>query len=151
MNLTIVAARLINNKQYPLIISANGKEIYREEADGFWSMREYDSKGNKTSCIRSDGYWDKHEYDSNSNEVFFRTSRGFWMKCEYDEMGNTTYLNNSDGFWMKCEYDDNGKEAYYENSLGQKRGTPKSQIVELTLADIATKLGIPIETLRIKE
>ena len=59
-------------------------------------------------------------------------------------------MNSLNGFWSKTEYDQNGKEIYYEDSNGiiiDKR--PK--IIELTLEEIADKLGLNVKNLRIKD
>jgi uncharacterized protein YbcV (DUF1398 family) len=67
-----------------------------------------------------------------------------------DKDGNEIYWETSDGYWIKYEYDVNGIEIYWENSDGiliDKR--PK--IVEVSLEDIAAKLGINVAQLRIKE
>lgn len=67
-----------------------------------------------------------------------------------DKNGNTIYYENSDGYWGKIEYDVNGNEIYYENSDGViKDNRPK--IVEVSLEEIAKKLGINLEQLRIKD
>jgi hypothetical protein len=67
-----------------------------------------------------------------------------------DKDGNEIYWETSDGYWNKREYDANGKQIYSENSNGViKDKRPK--IVEVTLEDIAKKLGISVEQLRIKD
>jgi len=53
-----------------------GKLIYFEDLDGFWTKREYDSRGNRIYYEDSTGCWEKHEYDSKGNEIYFETSRG---------------------------------------------------------------------------
>ena len=53
-----------------------GKLIYFEDLDGFWTKREYDSQG---------------------NQIYFKNSKGFWAKREYDSQGNKMYYENSDG------------------------------------------------------
>ena len=58
------------------IKSKNGKRIYLENSDGFWSKWEHDSKG---------------------NTIYFEISSGFWEKMEYDSEGNQTYYENSYG------------------------------------------------------
>jgi hypothetical protein len=67
-----------------------------------------------------------------------------------DHNGNSIYFEDSDGFWRKREFDSNGNEIYYENSNGMildKR--PKT--VELTMDEIAKKLGIDVNLLKIKK
>jgi hypothetical protein len=93
--------------------------------------------------------------DKNGKEIYFETSNGFWNKSEWDANGNIIYFEESTGYWFKCEYDANGKEIYYKNSDGvirDKRQWPFSKaIVEVTLEEIADKLGIKVEQLRIKD
>ena len=54
----------------------NGRRIYFEVSDGYWSKREYDSQGNEIYFDNSDGDWSKREYDSEGNEIYFENSKG---------------------------------------------------------------------------
>jgi len=54
------------------------------------------------------------------------------------------------GFWSKREYDQNGKEIYHEDSNGYIVDN-RPKVVELTLDEIAAKLNIPVELLKIKK
>ena len=113
-------------------------------------FRIKDKNGNEIYWEDSCGFWNKSEYDFNGNEIYYEESYGFWNKSEYDSNGKEIYYENSYGFWNKSEYDSNGKEIYYENSHGYiKDNRPK--IVEVTLEEIAKKMGISIEQLRIKD
>lgn len=88
--------------------------------------------------------------NKDGKEIYVETSDGWWSKKERDARGNVIYYEDSNGTWRKCERDSNGNEIYYENSYGDivdKR--PK--IVELTLQDIADKMGINVKQLRIKD
>jgi hypothetical protein len=88
--------------------------------------------------------------DSNGNEIYYEFESGFWIRREKDENDNQTFAENSDGFWCKREFDSNGNEIYYESSQGtiiDKR--PKT--VELTMDEIAKKLGIDVNLLKIKK
>ena len=88
--------------------------------------------------------------DKNGNQIYFEDSDGHWEKSEYDQNGNQIYFETSDGHWDKFEYDQNGNQIYYENSDGDivdKR--PK--VVELTLDEIAKKLNIDVNLLKIKK
>lgn len=124
-------AQQLKIKHFPFFIKdKNRKEIYREDSDGFWNKREYDSNGNLIYCENSNGSWIKREYDSN---------------------GKVIYYGNSNGYWIKREYDSNGDEIYYENSNGYIKDNRPKQVVEVTLEEIAAKLGINVEQLRIKE
>ncbi len=65
-----------------------------------------------------------------------------------DKNGKVIYLENSNGYWYKLEYDTNGKVIYWEDShITDNR--PKK--VELTLDEIAAKLGINVNKLKIKK
>ena len=122
-------AQQLSIKEFPFRINdKDGKRIYYEDS-GFWTKREYDAQGNIIRYEESTGYWSKREYDAQSNQIRFEDSIGYWTKSEYDVNGNI---------------------IYYENSTGYiKDNRPK--IVELTLQDIADKLGINLEQLRIKD
>jgi hypothetical protein len=82
--------------------------------------------------------------------IYFETSYGFWQKPEYDANGKETRYEDSDGYWLKREYDTEGNVIYYENSNGHIIDNRPKQ-VEFTLAEIASKLNIPLAQLRIKE
>ena len=88
--------------------------------------------------------------DKNDKNIYVETSDGYWSKKERDTQGKEIYYENSDGWWCKREYDALGEEIYYETSAGYiTYNRPK--IVELTLQQIADKLGINLEQLRIKD
>jgi hypothetical protein len=124
-------AQFLKVKDFPFVIKdKNGKEIYREISDGFWSKREYDDEG---------------------NEILFENSYGFWGKSEYDDEGNEIYYENSNGFWSKSEYDDEGNEIYSEDSNGQIIDKRSKPMIELTLEDVAKLKGVDASQIRIKE
>ena len=109
-----------------------------------------DKDGNTIYLEKSTGYWDKSEYDAHGNEIRFENSTGYWDKRERDAHGNLIYYEASTGYWSKREYDANRNEIYWENTNGKiidKRPT----VVELTLQEIADKMGIKVEQLRIKD
>lgn len=54
----------------------NGRRIYFEISDGYWSKYEYDSEGNEIYYINSDGFWAKYEYDSERNKIYYEDSEG---------------------------------------------------------------------------
>ena len=88
--------------------------------------------------------------DKNGNEIYSENSTGYWSKRQYDQNGKVIYYEDSDGYWWKCEYDQNGNKIYFEQSNGcivDKR--PK--VVELTLDEIAAKLNIDVNLLKIKK
>jgi hypothetical protein len=109
-----------------------------------------DAQGNIIYSEASKGYWEKREYNANGKETYFDNSNGLWRKREYDAKGNQIYFERSDGFWAKSEYDAKGSQIYFENSKGRIIDSRPKQ-VELTLAEISSKLNIPLELLRIKE
>jgi len=109
-----------------------------------------DKDGNKIYYEDSDGYWIKSEYDGNGNRIRYETSHGYWEKSEYDAQGNEIYFETSIDYWWKREYDANGNGIYYKNSAGTVMDNRPKQ-VELTLQQIADKMGIKVEQLRIKD
>jgi len=123
-------AQKLNIKEFPFEIKdKNGNGIYFED---------------------STGYWSKQEYDQNGKQIYFENSDGYWIKIEYDQNGKEIYFGNSNGTWEKREYDQNGNRIYFENSDGYiEDNRPKA--VELTLDEIAAKLNIPVELLKIKK
>ena len=54
----------------------NGREIYRETSNGYWSKYEYDSNGYCIYSGDSKGDWAKWECDSEGNEIYLENSRG---------------------------------------------------------------------------
>ena len=87
--------------------------------------------------------------DKNGKRTYYEGSDGTWSKREYDAQSNEIYYEASDGWWCKREYDAHGNEIYYETSNGYIEGN-RPKIVELTLQQIADKLGIDVTQLRIK-
>ena len=75
----------------------NGKEIYWEDSDGYWTKREWNSNGRIIYVEKSDGFWVKYEFDSNGNEIYWEASNGYWAKREYDSRGNQIYFEDSYG------------------------------------------------------
>ena len=70
-------AQQLNITEFPFeIMDKNGREIYRELSDGYWSKYEYDSNGDEIYFEDSDGYWIKREYDSNGNIIYWENSTG---------------------------------------------------------------------------
>jgi hypothetical protein len=123
-------AQQLKIKDFPFVIKdKDGNEIYYEISTGFWSKREYDAHGKEIYREDSDGYWSKRERDAHGNGIYYENFTGRWVKREYDSNGNTIYRENSDG-------------AIFDNR-------PKQ--VEMTLQQIADKMGIKVEQLRIKD
>jgi hypothetical protein len=91
-------AKQLKIKEFPFEIKdSNGKEIYWEDSNGYWSKREYNSEGNRIYFENSNGYWVKREYDSEGKEIYWETSDGAWIKREFDSEGKEIYHENSDG------------------------------------------------------
>jgi hypothetical protein len=128
MNKTI--AQQLKISEFPFIIKdKNGKEIYFET---------------------SNGNWEKYEYDQNGKRIYFETSYGYWSKYQYNQNGKEIYYETSNGYWCKYEYDQNGKEIYSETSNGNITDN-RPKVVELTLDEIAAKLNIDVNLLKIKK
>jgi hypothetical protein len=124
-------AQFLKVTEFPFEIKdKNGKTIYLESSSRFWS---------------------KCEYDSNDNEIYFENSDGYWRKKEYDSNNKEIYYENSNGYWYKEEYDLNGNQIYYEDSNSIIVDNKRPKPVELTLDEIADKLGIPVSQLKIKK
>jgi hypothetical protein len=114
-------------------------------------FRIKDENGNEIYYENSDGYWCKREYNNEGHEIYSKESNRRWVKREYDDQGNTIYYENSDGFWEKREYDDPGNTIYYENSLRYIIDNRPKSVVEMTLQEIADKLGMDVKSIRIKD
>lgn len=89
--------------------------------------------------------------DKNGNQIYRERSNGYWEKREFDNNGNEIYYEDSSGVWCKREYDDKGNETYYENSGGTIIDKRTKPVVEMTLQQIADKLGMDVKTIRIKD
>ena len=88
--------------------------------------------------------------DKDGKELYYETSTGYWYKNEYDVNGYDIRYEDSTGYWRESEYDAEVREIYYKNSEGVIRDNRPKQ-VELTLQQIADKLGINVTQLRIKD
>jgi len=88
--------------------------------------------------------------DKDGNRIYYENSTGIWYKREYDANGNEIYYEDSTGYWFNSEYDEHGNEIYYEDSDGKIIDNRPKQ-VELTLQQIADKIGINVTQLRIKD
>ena len=70
MNKTI--AEQLNVKDFPFRIrDKQGNEIYREDSDGYWNKKEYDSLGREIYFENSGGYWERWEYNSEGNRIYY--------------------------------------------------------------------------------
>jgi glucan-binding YG repeat protein len=88
--------------------------------------------------------------DKNGKVIYFETSKGDWEKRQYDQNGKVIYFETSNGYWAKRQFDQNGNEIYYENSDGEIVDN-RPKVVELTLDEIAKKLNIDVNFLKIKK
>ena len=115
------------NIKYPIDLkNANGDIVYHENSDCSWVKQEYD----------------------NGNQKHYEDSNGYWSKSEFDADGNQTHYKNSDGYWFNREYDADGNQTYHENSSGRKTGTKRSEVVEMTMADIEKLAGHPVKVVK---
>ena len=89
--------------------------------------------------------------NENGNQTYWEDSNGYWAKREYDLNGNRIYFENSNGYWEKREYDLNGNKIYHEYSNGFIRDNRPKPVVEMTLQEIADKVGVDVKSIRIKE
>jgi|LakMenE01Jun11ns_1017448.scaffolds.fasta_scaffold9228978_1 hypothetical protein len=99
----------------------------------------------------SNGYWEKREFDLNGNRIYYEGSNGAWVKREFDLNGNRIYFENSKGVWYKREYDSDGNVIYWEDSNGLVNDNRPKPVVEMTLQQVADKLGVDVKSIRIKE
>ena len=88
--------------------------------------------------------------DKNGNRIYYENSTGYWAKRQFDQNGNEISYENSEGDWSKAEYDQNGKRIYFEDSIGNIIDN-RPKVVELTLDEIAAKLNIDVNLLKIKK
>jgi len=65
--------------------------------------------------------------------------------------GKEIYYEDQTGYWSKREYDSHSNEIYYENSNGVVNDDRPKPIVEMTLQEIADKLGVDVSRIRIKD
>jgi len=152
-------AQQLNVKQFPASIKNEaGQEIYNEDAIGNWVKREYDELGNTTYYeIRNttyyeneSGYWLRRTYDEKGNMLRYEDSSGYWSKREYNADGEETRLETSAGNVTLYEYDKHNQCIYMEtNSVVEFDDRPKP--IELTMDEIAEKLGIDVNLLKIKK
>lgn len=89
--------------------------------------------------------------DKNGNEIYYENYKGYWYKREYDARGNIIYLEASNGIWSKREYDEKNNTIYYETLNGTIIDKRPKPVVEMTLQEIADKLGMDVKSIRIKE
>jgi len=87
--------------------------------------------------------------DKKGRQIYYEASYGYWIKYEYDSNDNLIHCEYSDGHWAEYEYDSNGNQTFSEDSKGHIiDNRPKNTF---TIKELAEKLGVPVETLRIKD
>jgi hypothetical protein len=59
------------------------------------------------------------------------------------------YKEEADNSWERWQYSKEGKLEFYENSKGETKDYTKEEIV-VSMEEVAQKMGIPVERLRIK-
>jgi len=89
--------------------------------------------------------------DKDGNQIYHECSDGYWIKREYISNGKEIYIENSHGYWSKREYDSNKNLIYCEDSNGIFEDNRPKPVVEMTLQQIADKLGMDVKSIRIKE
>ena len=89
--------------------------------------------------------------DKDGNQIYYECSDGYWIKREYISNGKEIYIENSHGYWTKREYDSDGNVIYWEDSNGLVNDNRPKPVVEMTLQEIADKLGMDVKSIRIKE
>jgi antitoxin component YwqK of YwqJK toxin-antitoxin module len=137
--------------------------LYNEKGEkhGYWE-RYYGNgrlwyKGNYVDG-REHGYWevyfDNGRLDYKGNYLNGK-KHGYWE--DYYDNGQLAYKGNyvngePHGYWEV--YYENGKliyKGYYDMGKRVDYNPDEPKIVELTLSDIANKLGVDVDKLRIKE
>jgi hypothetical protein len=89
--------------------------------------------------------------DENGNQIYYECSDGYWIKREYISNGKEIYIENSHGYWTKREFDLNKNMIYFEDLNGTIYDNRPKPVVEMTLQEIADKLGMDVKSIRIKE
>ena len=88
-------AQQLKIKEFPFIIKdSDGKEIYREDSNGFWVKWEY-AGGEMIRYEHSNGSWEKREW-VDGKIIYWEDSDGYWVKQEWDG-GEMIYWEDSDG------------------------------------------------------
>ena len=72
-------------------------QLLKHDFESKGSLYLYDTDGKEIYFENSNGYWSKREFDSNNNLIYYEYSSGFWYKRDYDSNNNVIYYENSDG------------------------------------------------------
>lgn len=98
----------------------------------------------------SSGYWNKYQRNESGVIIHQEDSNGGWANRELDAEGREIFYQNSVGILIKREFDLDGNVIYYETEKGVNFDK-RTKFVELTLRQVAEKLNIDVNLLRIKE
>ena len=88
--------------------------------------------------------------DKAGNSIYYEISENQWSKFERDAHGREIGQESDDGYWTKTERDAQGNLIRFEDSNG-KIIDHRPKVVELTMEEIADKMGINVTQLRIKD
>jgi len=123
--------KLLKNQEFPKkLFDKNGNEIYWENINGFFYIKEYDSNNDVIYCKDSDGHSYIKEYDSNNNLINFEHSNGY------------SYIQ---------EFDSNNNRIYWENSQGIIFDNRPKEVKRLTHKEICELTGYNVEIIKEKE
>ena len=148
--MTIAQQLNIPHSEFPFSIkNAAGREIYRETEINRWVKKEWDERGNKIYYEDSDGYWNRNDFDKAGNLIEQTESNGRWKTWKFDDKNHVINYAASTGEWSVFEYNEAGEMIYHKNQSGVRLDL-RPKMVELTLMEIAEKLGIPVDQLKIK-
>ncbi len=162
-----IFASLFNKTKKKMNTSEIRKEnlinLYNDKGEkhGYWeiyfSNGQLFYKGNFVDGYEH-GYWERYYYDGQleyTGNYVNGNKHGYWEV--YWENGQLSYKGNfvngkQHGCWKW--YHNNGqliRKCYFDMGEQVDYNPDKPKIVELTLSDIANKLGVDVDKLRIKE
>ena len=152
LTMTIAQQLNIPQSQFPFSIKNRaGQEIYRETEINRWIKKEFDSQHNKqTRYEDSDGFWVEHEYDKAGNLIREIVSNGRWKTWEFNDKNHCVSHATSNGEWAVCEFNEAGDIIFHKTQSGVRLDL-RHKMVVLTHAEIAEKLNIPVNLLKITE
>jgi len=123
--------KLLKNQKFPKqLFDKNGNEIYWENSNGLFYIKEY---------------------DSNNNRIYYEDSNRFFYIKEFDSNNNEIYYEDSNRYWVKKEYDSNNNELYCEDSNGIIIDNRPKEVKRLTHKEICELIGYNVEIIKEKE
>jgi len=148
--MTIAQQLNIPPSEFPFSIKNRaGQEIYHETEIGFWARREFDSQHKKQTWLEdSSGFWVEHEYDKAGNLIRETVSTGYWKTWEFNDKNHCVSFATSNGHWGIFEFNEAGDMIFHETQSGIRLDR-RPKMVVLTHAEIAEKLNIPANLLKI--